>query len=112
MDRKQNGKAYFVRNARTIDDLKNHRKKCIEKNSEGNPYVIEKIIELSEIDFENFSTDLLTDRQFIEDNIDMMFSDTQNVWHCLLIVPKGRRDTGILVESKKNVYAMYSAVVE
>ena len=57
-------RALFFFEPRRIDDL-----------APGNPggkwmeYRIVKTICLSKIDFENFTNDLLADRQFIEDNI-------------------------------------------
>ena len=56
-------KAYFVFRPRRIEDLKL-------SNPDGKwmEYRIVRTICLSKIDFENFATDLLADRQFIEDN--------------------------------------------
>ena len=55
-------KAYFVFRPRTAADLS-------PKNPDGKwrEYRIVKTICLYRIDFENFATDLLADRQFIED---------------------------------------------
>jgi len=49
-------------------------------------------------------------REFISDNLKFMFSDANGIWHCLLIVQTGKMDIGILVESKKSDYSMYSAL--
>jgi hypothetical protein len=61
-----NGKAWFVFEPRRVDDLsiENRSGKWME-------YEVVKTICLSKIDYENFSTDLLADRQFIEDSISL-----------------------------------------
>ena len=112
MDEKLTGKAYFMRDARRIGDLEAFRWECIKKRSGGKAYVVEKIIELEPIDFENLSTDLLADRQYIADNRDIMYSEVNNVWHCILIVQKGKSDLGILVESKKMEFPMFAALYQ
>jgi len=112
MSEKPLGTAFFMKDARRIDDLAEFRKECIKKRKCAKLYIIEKTIELSIIDYENFTSDLLADRQFISDNLEFMFSDTDNVWHCLLIVQAGKPDTGILVESKKFEFPMYAALYQ
>jgi len=112
MDEKLTGKAYFMRDARRIGDLEAFRRERIKKRSGGKAYVVEKIIELESIDFENLSTDLLADRQYIADNRDLMFSGNNNVWHCILIVQRGKSDVGILVESKKMEFPMFAALYQ
>ena len=112
MDEKLTGKAYFMRDARLIGDLEAFRRACIKKRSVGKAYVVEKIIELEPIDFENLSTDLLADRQYITDNRDLMYSEVNNVWHCILIVQTGKSDVGILVESKKMEFPMFAALYQ
>ena len=55
--------AYFYFRPRTVRDLR-----CPHLLERETAYEIVKTITLSGIDFENFSEDLLADRQFIEDN--------------------------------------------
>jgi len=112
MDEKLLGTAYFMKDARRINDLVEFRKECIKKRKCAKLYIIEKTIELSKIDYENFTTDLLADRQFITDNRDLMFCDADNVWHCLLVIQSGKPDTGILVESKKFEFPLYAALYQ
>ena len=112
MSEKPLGSAFFMKDARRIDDLAEFRKDCIKKRKCAKLYIIEKTIELSKIDYENFAGDLLVERQFIADNRDLMFSDINSVWHCLLIVRAGKPDTGILVESKKYEFPMYTALYQ
>lgn len=65
--------------------------------------VIEKIISLSTHDFDAFSKNMLTDYDFIKDNIDLQYCDNNGVFHCLLVVGEDRKD-GILVESEGSSY--------
>ena len=72
-------KAYFVFRPRTAADLS-------PKNPDGKwrEYRIVKTICLYRIDFENFATDLLGDRQFIEDNAALCITPGD----CLLVSGK------------------------
>ena len=72
-------KAYFVFRPRTAADLSL-------KNPDGKwrEYRIVKTICLNRIDFENFATDLLADRQFIEDNTALCIAPGD----CLLVSGK------------------------
>ena len=106
------GTAYFLRNARTVNELENYKHQCIEKQIDAKAFAVSKIIRLSRIDYENFTTDLLVDRQFIQDNIEIMYVDENNIWNCLLIVQKDNPHKGVLVESKKKDYAMYLAIYQ
>ena len=72
-------KAWFVFRPRTVADL-------TLKNPAGKwrEYRIVKTICLYRIDFENFATDLLADRQFIEDNAALCITPGD----CLLVSGK------------------------
>ena len=83
------GKAYFVYRPRTIEDLK--KPHLIEKEQ---PYVVTAEVVLEPIDYNNFITDMLADRQFIED-YDGARSEGQPL-QCLLVRCMDARD-GILV---------------
>jgi len=83
-------------------------KKLINKNYEVK---IEKVIEIDVDWFHKFENDLLNDYDFIKDNVDFMYIDNHNVWHCILITYSGS-DYGILVESEGYHYARYSAYLE
>ena len=65
-----------------------------------------KTIKLSTIDYENFITDMLADRQFIEDNAELCGKG--EVWRCLLVQKRGRRD-GILVLPEGGCFVGYAA---
>lgn len=84
------GTAYFVRKPIRLSQLfKPHR---IEDEV---PYEIVKTIHLSQLDYENFATDLTVDREYIEQNADFC-GIKDGVWKRLLIQQKNAKD-GILV---------------
>ena len=112
MEEKIRGIAHFLVDARRTGDLNDFKKECDRKGIRGKPYIVEKVIELSKIDFENVSNDLLADREFIRDNIDIMFTNSDMIWHCLLIVQRGKPLNGILIESKRNPFPKFSAIYE
>ena len=57
------GNAYFVRSPRRLEDLQTLH--LVEKER---PFEIVKTVKLAKIDYENFITDMVADRQFIEDH--------------------------------------------
>lgn len=73
---------------------------------------IETLVILEHEDFENFRNNLLSDHDFIKENIDSMHVDSEGTMHCLLVLdedsPNGTPD-GILVESEGANYARYSS---
>ncbi len=72
------------------------------------PYRIAAKVELRGIDFENFVTDMLADRQFIEDHgQDCKVGD---VWDCLLVQQRGRKD-GVLVLPEQSCFVSWAAYV-
>ena len=83
------GYAYFVKRPRRIDDLLVPH--LIEKER---PYRIVTEIQLPAIDYENFITDMLADRQFIEDH--GRRCKKGEVWDCLLVRRNGQPN-GVLV---------------
>ena len=93
--------AYFVRRPRRIDDLH-----VCHPISEERAYEIVKTVFLDEIDYENFITDMLVGRQFLEDNSVICLAGT--VLKCLLITIQGKRD-GILV-LPENDLVMWAAL--
>ena len=83
------GYAYFVERPRRIEDLMVPH--LIEQER---PYRIVTEIQLSAIDYENFITDMLADRQFIEDH--GRRCQKGEVWDCLLVRRRGQPN-GVLV---------------
>ena len=93
-------KAYFVFRPRIVADLSL-------KNPGGNwlVYRIAKTICLNGIDYENFTTDLLADRQFIEDH----FALCVEPGDCLLITGK-RQEPGLLIIPWQGCFVRYAAL--
>ena len=96
-------KAYFIRSPRTINDL--WYPHLLEQEHE---YKIVKSIKLSKIAYENFTTDMLADRQFIEDNAVLCSEGT--VWKCLFIHERGYND-GVLVIPEMDAYVKWAAYI-
>ena len=94
------GKAWFVFEPRRIDDLAfgGQAGKWME-------YHVVKTICLSQIDFENFATDLLADRQFIEDNIGLCVKRDD----CLLVTDR-QRSSELLVIPWRGCFVRYAAL--
>jgi hypothetical protein len=95
--------AFFVRHPFRIDDLK-----MPHLYEQRKPFRIEKIVELSKIDYENFIADLCVDRWFIEENKQLCCIDTDGVWRCLLVRQRGQPD-GVLVMPDGMDYPKYAA---
>ena len=83
------GYAYFVESPRIVEDLMAPHP--IEREQR---YEIVKAVKLTKIDYENFITDMIADRQFIEENAALCAQD--GVWRCLLVQQRSRTD-GVLV---------------
>lgn len=98
------GYAYFVMAPRVIEDLKTPHP--IERER---PFEVVKKVKLGAIDYENFITDMVVDRQFIEDNAALCAKG--EVWKCLLVQKRGSHD-GVLVIPQDGCYMKYAAYVE
>lgn len=91
--------ATFVKHPRTIGDL-------IHPISEEHRYKIAEVVVLQAIDYENFITDMLVDRPFLNSNLfSCVDSDT---WYCIFVTQCGAED-GVLVlpEDDHVEYAAY-----
>ncbi len=98
---KDHGYAFFVKRPRTINDLcRPHR---LEEES---AYEVVKVVHLSAIDYENFITDMLADRQFIEDHSHLCVK--AEVWKCLFVCRKGQ-ESGILVMPEDKRFVGWAA---
>ena len=93
--------AYFVERPRTIEDLLQPH--LFEKERE---YQIMKTIVLGKMDYENFITDMLADRQFIEDNAALC--SRGEVWQCLLNRQRGCSN-GVLVMPENRCFVGWAA---
>ena len=90
------GYAYFVERPRRIEDLMVPH--LIEQER---PYRIVTEIQLPAIDYENFITDMLADRQFIEDH--SKCCKKGEVWECLFVRRRGQAD-GVLIIPEQDCF--------
>lgn len=81
---------------------------CKDYGIDVKPCTVEKVIELNENDYAHFSQNLIEEYDFIKENADCMYQDTDNVRHCLLILGENHND-GILVDAQGYDYARYTA---
>ena len=95
------GFAYFVESPRIIEDLLAPHP--IEQEIQ---YEIVKTVKLAKIDYENFITDMIADRLFIEENAALCAQG--GVWRCLLVQQRGRTD-GVLVVPVDGCYVGWAA---
>lgn len=70
------------------------------------PVKIDAVVSLQAEQYHKFTQNLLTDYDFIHDNIDNMYVDRQDATHCLLVLGNGESD-GVLVDSQGSDYARY-----
>lgn len=95
-------KAYFFRNPSSLSDLKK-----IMNNGEAREYIIEKIVELDEKEYNEFIHHLLLTHDMIVNNVNLMFFDENKVLHCILVTISGGIE-GILIKSEGHVlFAAY-----
>ena len=95
------GRAFFVKSPRRIEDLQTLH--LVEKER---PFEIVKTVKLAKIDYENFITDMLADRQFIEDHAALCSKGT--VWRCILVQQRGRTG-GVLVMPEDGCFVGWAA---
>ena len=74
-------KALFTRKAVDVEELK--RRTGEERDKV--PFVIEKVIELTEDQFKEVCNNLLDDYDFLEEATDLMYVDKNGVWHVVLV---------------------------
>ena len=98
------GRAYFVPDPSRLEDLI-----VLHMVSDERPYEIVRTITLDSIDYDNFITDMLADRAFIEENHDLC--EKERVWRCLFVRKRGQTD-GILVMPEDDSYVGYAAYVK
>ena len=96
-----NKRAFFVERPRRLEDLQFPH--LIERER---PYRIVATVTLQRIDYENFITDMLADRQLIEDH--GQSCKTGDVWDCLLVQQRGHTD-GILVLPEQGCFVSWAA---
>ena len=72
--------------------------------------VVEKAIAVSNAEFENLKRHPLRDNKLIAENVDIMYCDRDDNYHCLLIYDEEQGD-GLLIESEGMSYARYSQYI-
>lgn len=83
---KRRGYAYFVENPRILEDLIVPHPVEMERQ-----FLVVKTVKLSKIDYENFITDMIADRQFIEENGGALFEgDRVELHFCSATRPRRR----------------------
>ena len=98
---KRTGYTYFIERPRRIEDLMQ-----LHLLKQERPYEIVKTVVLAKMDYENFITDMLADRQFIEDAAALC--SKRETWRCLLVRQRGQPD-GVLVMPENGCYVGWAA---
>jgi len=97
----QTGTAYFVREPRVVEDLM--RPHLL---TDETPYEVVKNVTLGAMDYENFTTDLVADRPFIEENAALC--GRGEAWRVLLVQRRGCTG-GVLVLPEDKAYVGWAA---
>ena len=95
------GYAYFVERPRRLEDLL-----CPHLIERERSYSIVTAVQLPKTDYENFVTDMVADRQFIEDNAALCSQG--EAWSCILVQQRGCTD-GVLVMPADDCYVGWAA---
>ena len=72
--------------------------------------VVEKAIAVSHAEFGELKRHPLRDNDLIVENADLMFCDSDDNYHCLLIYDEEHGD-GLLIESEGTAYARYAQYI-
>lgn len=93
--------APFVKHPRTIGDL-------LHFGAEKRRFKIAEVVVLQAIDYENFITDMLVDRPFLNSNLfGCIDGDT---WYCVFVTQSGSKDVVLVLPEGDHVeYAAYLA---
>jgi len=95
--------AYFVKHPRRLEDLR-----CPHLLEKEQAYEVCARVYLTGIEYRNFLTDMLADRQFIADNGDCCSEGTP--MRCLMVCEAGRTD-GVLILPEHGCYVKMAAYV-
>ena len=95
------GMAYFVSDPCRIEDLR-----VLHPVDKEQPFEVIKTVKLARIDYKNFITDMVADRQFIEDNAALCSKG--GTWRCLLVQQRGHMD-GVLLMPEDGCYVGWAA---
>ena len=72
--------------------------------------VVEKSIAVSHTEFLNLKQNPLYDNELIAENVELMYCDSNDIYHCLLIYDEEQGD-GLLIESEGMPYARYAQYI-
>lgn len=95
-------RAYFAIHPRKIEDCA-----AVHDLSEETTYTITAKVVLTAMDYENFVSDMLVERQFLEDNASACGRDGDAV-RCILVQTKWSKD-GVLVLADKDGFVVLAA---
>lgn len=95
------GTAYFIQRPRTKTDLL-----AFHPLGQEQSYEIAKVVYLKEIDYENFTADMLVDRDFIEEYASLC--ERGETWRCLLVLQEGQEE-GVLVMPERECFVGWAA---
>ena len=97
-------KAFFVKYPRSWEDLR-----CPHIAEQEQSYQVVRTVFLDGIDFVNFITDMLADRQFIEDASPLCAE--KPVFRCIQVIPSDRH-CAILVVPEREAFVKWAALVK
>ena len=72
--------------------------------------VVEKAIGVPHAEFDELKRHPLRDNKLIAENVDIMYCDRDDNYHCLLIYDEEQGD-GLIIESEGTSYARYSQYI-
>lgn len=72
--------------------------------------VVEKAIGVPHAEFDELKRHPLRDNRLIAENVDIMYCDNDDNYHCLLIYDEEQGD-GLIIESEGTSYARYSQYI-
>lgn len=72
--------------------------------------VVEKVIGVPPAEFDELKRHPLHDNRLIAENVDIMYCDNDDNYHCLLIYDEEQGD-GLIIESEGTSYARYSQYI-
>lgn len=106
MDKGNIDHAIFLRKAFDIDELRKPYEKGFARG-----FKVEKVVELTEEQFQKFSSALSDYYRFLYDHRTDMYYDVGDMsYHCLLVTTP-KYGEGILIEAEGYAYARYAAYV-
>lgn len=88
----------------------NTRLHCKDEEVKAENYIVEKVIELDDEEYESLCEDLMANRDFITENKESIYVDNNGTVHCILALGKSY-DDGILINSEGYDYARYYSLI-